>query len=328
MSLSAAISPARLTFRSTTTLRTFARRGTLDRARFRAFPLRAMATLESNPLASWTLGRAPGASPDLPKWSSITPEHVRPAITDAVAAANAEIDAIEATFAEKKPTTWRRVLDPLERLSERLSRPWGVVSHLKGVRDSDALREAYDACQPGGGRRLPPHRPVPPRLRRARLAEGGCLRVVEPHPAQRRAIECEIRDAKLSGVALDGAEKERYNEIAKELSALSTEFSAMSSTPPRRSLTSARTRPEVAGLPKSALELARTDRRHARRPRGCQRRGRTLDVHPRRAVVHGGANARREPRAPREGVPRAASRAPSSTRRRRRGRGREEEEGG
>ena len=44
-------------------------------------------------------------------------------------------------------------------------------------------------------------------------------------PAQRRAVECEVRDAKLGGVALDGAEKERYNEIAKELSALSTEFS-------------------------------------------------------------------------------------------------------
>ena len=122
MSLSVAISPARLTFRSTTTLRTFARRGALDRAPSRAFPLRAMATLESNPLASWTLGRAPGASPDLPKWSSITPEHVRPAISDAVAAANAEIDAIEATFAEKKPTTWEELMDPLERLSERLSR--------------------------------------------------------------------------------------------------------------------------------------------------------------------------------------------------------------
>jgi Zn-dependent oligopeptidase len=34
-------------------------------------------------------------------------------------------------------------------------------------------------------------------------------------PAQRRAVECEVRDAKLGGVALDGADKERYNEIAK-----------------------------------------------------------------------------------------------------------------
>lgn len=47
-----------------------------------------------------------------------------------------------------KPTTWEELMDPLERLSEQLSRPWGVVSHLKGVRDSDELRQAYDEMQP------------------------------------------------------------------------------------------------------------------------------------------------------------------------------------
>ena len=45
-----------------------------------------MASLAENPLASWTygLGEKAGAAPDLPKWSSITAEHVRPAITAAV----------------------------------------------------------------------------------------------------------------------------------------------------------------------------------------------------------------------------------------------------
>ena len=38
-------------------------------------------------------------------------------------------------------------------------------------------------------------------------------------------MECEVRDAELGGVALDGAAKTRYNEIATQLSALSTEFS-------------------------------------------------------------------------------------------------------
>jgi hypothetical protein len=34
-------------------------------------------------------------APDLPRWSSITAEHIRPAITAAVDAATAELDAIE-----------------------------------------------------------------------------------------------------------------------------------------------------------------------------------------------------------------------------------------
>jgi oligopeptidase A len=44
------------------------------------------------------MGRAAAgasAAPDLPKWSSITPEHIRPAIAGAVEAATAEIDTIE-----------------------------------------------------------------------------------------------------------------------------------------------------------------------------------------------------------------------------------------
>ena len=57
----------------------------------------AAGDLTANPLASWSFGRSPPSdAPDLPKWSSITPEHVKPAIMAAVDKVNAEIDAIEA----------------------------------------------------------------------------------------------------------------------------------------------------------------------------------------------------------------------------------------
>ena len=36
-----------------------------------------------------------------------------------------------AAFIASKPTTFAELMDPLERLSEQLGRPWGVVSHLK-----------------------------------------------------------------------------------------------------------------------------------------------------------------------------------------------------
>jgi len=186
------------------------------------------ADLSSNPLASWQLGKSAeqSSAPDLPRWNSITPEHVRPAIDAAVAEVTREIDAIEAALLENPnpPSDWKSLMDPLERLSEKLSRPWGVVSHLKGVKDSEALREAYDACQPsvvGASLRVGQSRPVYDALV---ALQGDADAWSALTPAQRRAVECEVRDAKLAGVALDGAEKERYNEIAKELSALSTEF--------------------------------------------------------------------------------------------------------
>ena len=230
------------------------------RSPLRVRSVKTMATLEANPLASWTygLGEKAGEAPDLPTWSSITAEHVKPAITAALAAANAEIDAIEKRLAEAEspPSTWAELMDPLERLSEKLSRPWGVVSHLKGVRDSDDLRSAYDECQPEvvtASLRIGQSRPVYDAM--VALVENeaafGALT-----PAQQRAVECEVRDAKLSGVALDGDEKTRYNEIAKELSALSTEFSnnVLDATKAFEHLCEAKD--DVAGLPTSALEQA------------------------------------------------------------------------
>jgi oligopeptidase A len=245
------------------------RPGASSRLALRVAPVRSplrvrsvttMATLEANPLASWTygLGEKAGEAPDLPKWSSIKDEHVKPAITAAVAAANAEIDAIEKRLAEAEspPSTWAEIMDPLERLSEKLSRPWGVVSHLKGVRDSDDLRAAYDECQPEvvtASLRIGQSRPVYDAM--VGLMENeAAFRALTP--AQQRAVECEVRDAKLSGVALDGTQKERYNEIAKELSALSTEFSnnVLDATKAFEHLCVDKT--DVAGLPKSALEQA------------------------------------------------------------------------
>ena len=105
-----------------------------------------------------------------------------------------------------------------------LSRP-GVVSHLKGVRDSEALRAAYDECQPAvvtASLRVGQSRPMYDALVALTKNEAAWTSLTD---AQKRAVECEVRDAQLSGVALDGAQKDRYNEIAKELSELSTKFS-------------------------------------------------------------------------------------------------------
>lgn len=114
MSISSAFSPATLTLTSTA-LRSVARRGARTVTSRRATATMATA-LDANPLASWSLGRdASGDKPDLPKWSSITAEHVKPAITAAVAAANAEIDAIEVSGAR----------EPLPRARSRPSAPPG-----------------------------------------------------------------------------------------------------------------------------------------------------------------------------------------------------------
>lgn len=62
-----------------------------------------------------------------PLFDQVQAEHVVPGVTALVAQLNKEIDALE----ESVEPTWEGLVEPLERISDRLSRAWGVVSHLK-----------------------------------------------------------------------------------------------------------------------------------------------------------------------------------------------------
>lgn len=45
--------------------------------------------------------------------------------------------------------TWPKLVEPLERILDRLQVVWGIVNHLKAVKDSSELRSAIDAVQVG-----------------------------------------------------------------------------------------------------------------------------------------------------------------------------------
>jgi len=57
-------------------------------------------------------------------------EHVVPGITALVAQLNAEIDALE----QRVVPSWEGLVEPLERISDRMDRARGTVSHLKASR--------------------------------------------------------------------------------------------------------------------------------------------------------------------------------------------------
>eukprot|EP00850_Spirogloea_muscicola_P026308 SM006603S20131 [mRNA] locus=s6603:257:651:- [translate_table: standard] len=54
-----------------------------------------------------------------------------------------ELEALEAAV----QPSWPGLVQPLERLGDRLAVAWGAVNHLKAVRDSEALRTAVDEVQ-------------------------------------------------------------------------------------------------------------------------------------------------------------------------------------
>jgi oligopeptidase A len=54
-----------------------------------------------------------------------------------------EVDELE----EKVEPTWEALVQPLEKIKDRLTVAWGIVSHLKAVKDSPELREAVETVQ-------------------------------------------------------------------------------------------------------------------------------------------------------------------------------------
>jgi oligopeptidase A len=43
--------------------------------------------------------------------------------------------------------TWPKLVEPLEKITDRLSVVWGVVNHLNAVKDSPELRSAIEEVQ-------------------------------------------------------------------------------------------------------------------------------------------------------------------------------------
>lgn len=43
--------------------------------------------------------------------------------------------------------TWPKLVEPLEKITDRLSVVWGIVNHLNAVKDSPELRSAIEEVQ-------------------------------------------------------------------------------------------------------------------------------------------------------------------------------------
>ncbi len=90
----------------------------------------------SNPLLTFT---------DLPPFSQIKPEHIKPAVEQAIADCRAKVEEV---LKDNTNPTWENVIAPLEEIDDRLSRIWSPVGHMNSVVNSEALREAYESCLP------------------------------------------------------------------------------------------------------------------------------------------------------------------------------------
>ncbi|XEV12557.1 oligopeptidase A [Vibrio alginolyticus] len=198
----------------------------------------------SNPLLTFT---------DLPPFSQIKPEHIKPAVEQAIADCRAKIDEV---LQDNAHPTWDSVIATIEEADDRLSRIWSPVGHMNSVVNSEELREAYESCLPilsEYGTWVGQHKGLYEAYKTIKASEEFATLT----RAQQKTITDALRDFELSGIGLPSDEQHRYGEISKRMSELSSKFSnnvldaTMGWT---KHITDEK---DLAGMPESALAAAK-----------------------------------------------------------------------
>ena len=170
-----------------------------------------MTDLSKNPLYN---------ASEVPQFDKIEPAHIVPAVRQTLEDCAALLDDLETSATP----SWQGVMEPLAEISRRLDRSWGPVGHLIGVKNSDELRAAYDEIQPEivqFSLRVGQSEAIYKALRA--LRDSAAFDALDE--AQQRAVTQKVQRSELSGIGLEGPERERFNALVQELSQLRTKFS-------------------------------------------------------------------------------------------------------
>jgi len=186
----------------------------------------------------------------LPPFDQIQPEHIEPAIDALLAQGRQRVSEL---LKQSRPFTWDNLVEPVELLEDRLQRVWSPVNHMNSVVNNDALRNAYNACLP----KLSAYATEMGHNEKLFRAYQEVSQAEGLNQAQRKLLENALRDFHLAGVDLPAVKKARFKAVARELSELGSKFEENlldSSHAWNRRVADPK---ELAGLPASALDLAR-----------------------------------------------------------------------
>ncbi len=187
----------------------------------------------------------------LPVWGSIRPDAIEPGVRQLLAEVEAGFTKMEAD----SERTWTGLMDPLERLQQRLSHVMGVISHLLDVKYSDELKAARDAVRPDYVElvnRMEQSRAIYDALTQLRNSD----QFAALTEARQRILTESILGMERSGVHLGDDAKARYQEIQQLLAQLGDDFSANLVKQEEASRIKVEDAKRVAGVPLPVLKLA------------------------------------------------------------------------
>ncbi|GHA13859.1 oligopeptidase A [Oceanisphaera arctica] len=189
----------------------------------------------------------------LPPFSQIKPEQVKPAIEHAIADCKKRVETV---LSRDEDFTWDSLIAPLEEVNDHLGRIWSPISHLNSVLNSDELRQAYESCLPLLSEYhtwMGQHEGLFEAYQS--LAERDSFKKLSL--AQQKEVDNTLRDFRLSGIALEASQKQRFGVIKSRLSDLASSFSnrVLDATQAWTKLIT--DKKQLAGLPESALAAAK-----------------------------------------------------------------------
>lgn len=154
-------------------------------------------------------------------YAAVAPAHIEPAITALIEVARrAVLHASDSAL----PATWDAIIEPLQDASETLWRAWSVAGHLNAVVNTPELRTAYNDCLPlitEFSTWVGLHEGLFNQYQRLKASN----EYSQLTPVRQRIIDLALRDFRLSGVELQGEERERYAAISDEEAQLTQKFS-------------------------------------------------------------------------------------------------------
>ncbi|KAJ6327885.1 hypothetical protein OIU76_006423 [Salix suchowensis] len=188
---------------------------------------------------------------EFPPFDVVEASHVRPGIRAILKNLESDLEEFERTV----EPSWPKLVEPLEKLVDQLTVVWGMINHLKAVKDSPELRAAIEEVQPEKVKfqlRLGQSKPI-----------YDAFKAIQDSPqwsslsdAQKRIVESQIKEAVLNGVALDDDKREQFNKIEQELERLSQKFgeNVLDATKKFEKLIT--DKKDIEGLPATSLGLA------------------------------------------------------------------------
>jgi len=189
----------------------------------------------------------------LPRFDTLTPEHVQPAISKLLADCRALVDLLTS---DQVTASWATFSAPLADGFEELSRAWGVVVHVHSVNDIPAWRDAYNQMLPEVSRF---YAEVGQNLKL--FAKYKSISESEEYASlsepRRRIVDHEVRDFRLAGAELPEDRKPRFQAIAEELAQLSAKFSENLLDATNAFAEVVTDEAELQGLPDDARQAAR-----------------------------------------------------------------------